>query len=75
MPLDTPLTSFRTQRVHSKITVTRTSLPLAMNLLWIFDLFNSSIFDSKGRIRKEGKQIEITNLKSNYKRKIKVHSK
>nr|QKI32017.1 hypothetical protein [Ombrophytum subterraneum] len=43
MPLDTPLTPFRTQPVHSKITVTRTSLPLAMNLLWIFDLLHSSI--------------------------------
>ena len=72
MPLDIPLTSFRTQLVHSKITVTRTSLPLAMNLLWIFDLFNSS---TKRRRRKEGKQIEFTNLKSNSKRKIKVPSK
>ena len=61
MPVDPLLTLFRTQLVHSKITVTRTSLPLAMNLLWIFDLFNSSIFDPKGRRRNEGKKKEVTN--------------
>lgn len=36
MAVDALLTPFRTQLVHSKITVIRTSLPLAMNLLWIF---------------------------------------
>lgn len=70
MPVDAllTLTPFRTQVVHSKITVIRTSFPLAMNLLWIFDLLNSSSFDSKQRRRTEGKKIEVTNLKSNYER-------
>ena len=48
----TPL-PFRTQRVHSKITVTRASLPLAMNLPWIFDSRNSSIFRSKMKKKRE----------------------
>lgn len=43
MPGGTFLTPFRIQLVHSKITVTRASLLLAMNLRWIFDLLNSSI--------------------------------
>lgn len=53
MPFDALLTPFRTQAVHSKITGIRTSLPLAMNLLWIFHLLNSSSFNPKRR--KEGK--------------------
>lgn len=40
MPVDSLLTPFRTQAVHSKRTGIRTSLPLAMNLLWIFHLLN-----------------------------------
>lgn len=53
IPIDCLLTPFRTQRVHSKITVTRASLPLAMNLPWIFDSRNSSIFRSKMKKKKK----------------------
>ena len=55
MPVDSLLTPFRTQAVHSKRTGIRTSLPLAMNLLWIFHLLNSSSFNPKRKRRKEGK--------------------
>lgn len=57
MPVDAllALTPFRTQAVHSKRTGIRTSLPLAMNLLWIFHLLNSSSFNPKRKRRKEGK--------------------
>ena len=59
MPVDSLLTPFRTQAVHSKRTGIRTSLPLAMNLLWIFHLLNSSSFNPKRKRRKEGKKIEF----------------
>lgn len=65
MPVDALLATFRTQLVHSKITVIRISLPLAMNLPWIFNLLNSSSFETKGRRRRK-KKIEVTNLKSNF---------
>lgn len=55
MPVDSLFTPFRTQAVHSKRTGIRTSLPLAMNLLWIFHLLNSSSFNPKRKRRKEGK--------------------
>ena len=55
MPVDSLLTPFRTQAVHSKRTGIRASLPLAMNLLWIFHLLNSSSFNPKRKRRKEGK--------------------
>lgn len=64
MPIDALLATFRTQLVHSKITVIRISLLLAMNLPCIFNLLNSSSFHTKGRRRK--KKIEVTNLKSNF---------
>jgi hypothetical protein len=67
MPVDTFLTPFWIQLVHSKITVTRASFLLAMNLLWVFDLLNSSILiRNEEKERKE--KIEVTNLKSNSKR-------
>lgn len=37
MPVDSLLTPFLTQQVHSKITRILISLPLAMNLLFILD--------------------------------------
>ena len=55
MPVDSLLTPFRTQAVHSTRTGIRTSLPLAMNLLCIFHLLNSSSFNPKRKRRKEGK--------------------
>jgi len=55
MPVDSLLTPFRTQAVHSTRTGIRTSLPLAMNLLWIFHLLNSSSFNPKRKRIKEGK--------------------
>lgn len=68
MPVDSLLTSFRTQAVHSKRTGIRTSLPLAMNLLWIFHLLNSSSFNPKLKRKKEGKKNRICNLLSSYAR-------
>ena len=67
IPVDFLLTLFRTQLVHSKITLIRISLPLAMNLLCVFDSLNSSIlrFEAK-RNKKEKKIIEVANSKSNY---------
>lgn len=65
MPVDSLLTPFRTQLVHSKIIVTRASLPLAINLLWIFDSPQSSIFRSKAK-NKGTKKVEVANSKSNY---------
>lgn len=69
MPVDALLTPFRTQLIHSKITVTRTSLPLAMNLLWIFFIYSTLLFliRNEEEERKENK-IEVTNSKSNYER-------
>ena len=71
MPVDSLLILFRTQLVHSKITRTRTSLPLAMNLLWVFYSLDSSIFIFRSeakRRRKEQKKIEVANPKSNSER-------
>jgi len=66
MPVDTLLTLFRAQLVHSKITVTRTSLPLAMSppLGFLFTQLFYFGFETK---KKGRKKIEVTNLKSNYK--------
>lgn len=57
MPVDAllTLTPFRTQLVHSKMTVPRTSLPLAMNLPLDF-LFNQLFhFRSETKKKKEKK--------------------
>ncbi|KAJ6287968.1 hypothetical protein OIU77_031607 [Salix suchowensis] len=54
MPIDFLLTLFRTQLVHSKITLIRTSLPLAMNLLLVF-IHSTLLFSYPKRRRKEGK--------------------
>jgi hypothetical protein len=67
MPVDFLLTLFRTQLVHSKITLTRTSLPLAMNPLLVFYSLNSSIFRSEAK-KKGTKKMEVANSKSNYER-------
>ena len=56
IPVDSLLTLFWTQLVHSKITVTRISLPLAMNLLWVFDSLNSSIFGFEAKKKKGTKK-------------------
>lgn len=49
------------------MTVTRAPFFLAMNLLWIFDLLNSSILiRNEEKERKE--KIEVINLKSIFKR-------
>lgn len=64
IPLDSLLTLFLSQLVHSKITVIRISLPLAMNLLWFF-LF-TSLFDFKIWREEEKRNEKKDNSKSNY---------
>ena len=54
--------------VHSKVTVTRASLPLAMNLPCIFYSRNSSIFRSKRK-----KKREVGNSQSNRKSSLLIH--
>jgi hypothetical protein len=66
MPGDFLLPLVGTQRVHSNKTLTRTSLPLAMNLLWVFYSLNSSIFRSEVKKKGRKEKIEVANSKANY---------
>ena len=70
MPGDSLLTPFRTQLVHSKITLTLTSLPLAMNLLffgfWIHSTLLFSIRSEEKKEQKKKTKIDVGNSKSNY---------
>lgn len=68
MPVDTLLTPFRVQLVHSKIIVTRTSLPLAMSPPLGFLFTQLFYFEFETKKKKGRKKIEITNLKYNSKK-------
>ena len=61
IPVDSLLTLFLLQSVHSKITVTRISFPLAMNLLWVFNSLNSSIFGFESKKNRKKSKFKIRN--------------
>lgn len=70
MPLDSLLTLFRTQPIHSKITLTRASLPLAINLTSFGFLIQTTfilLFSTRSEEeRKIKKKIEVPNSKYKY---------
>ena len=64
IPVDSLLTLFWAQQVHSKITLTRISLPLAMNLLFFWFCIHLSIFVFDEE--RNDKEIKVDNSKSNF---------